>query len=426
MVSLALLGGLAVFLILTVPVGISIGLGTLAAILAGGRLSLNFLPQQMVIGVDSFPMMAIPLFIIAGELMMAGGVSRRILNVARIFFGRITGGMAIVAVVSCLFFSAVSGSGPATVAAIGSMMIPVMLEKGYSKSFTLGLLACAGILGVVIPPSIPMVLFGVSTGTSISGVFMAGFIPGVLLALVLSVYCYFYSKKIGVMGDTEPFSIKKAAIAIWDAKWALINPIIILGGIYGGFFTPTEAGCIAAVYAIFCGVVMHREMNLKKLLNAISNSCVTIGAAMVILGTATAFGRIVTFERIPIMLANNIMGVTTNYILILLLINLVVLLIGTFMDPSPAMLILAPILLPVAVSVGVDPIHFGMIMVINLATGFITPPVGVNLNVASRIGNAKLEVVLKGAVPFIIIMIIFLMFITFVPQISLFLPRLLL
>jgi C4-dicarboxylate transporter DctM subunit len=425
MVSLALFGTLTIFLLATVPVGIAIGMSVLAAILAGGRLSLGFLSQALVTGVDSFPMMAIPLFILAGELMMAGGVSRRILNVSNVFFGRVTGGMAIVSVVSCLFFAAVSGSGPATVAAIGTMVIPSMLLKGYSKSFTLGLLACAGSLGVIIPPSIPMVLYGVSTGTSISAVFLAGFLPGMLLAAMLVVYCYFYSKKMGIKKDEEAFSWKRAGKALWEAKWALVNPIIILGGIYGGFFTPTEAGCIAAVYAIACGLV-HRELDFKNLINSVGNACITIGTAMAILGCATAFARILTLERIPVMIAGSLAGVTGSFILMLLLINLVVLIIGTFMDPSPAMLILAPILMPIAVSVGVNPIHFGLIMVINLATGFITPPVGVNLNVAARVGNAKLEVVLKGAVPFIVLMIIFLMIITYIPSISMILPRILL
>ncbi|MDR3284176.1 MAG: TRAP transporter large permease, partial [Treponema sp.] len=233
MVSGALFISLLVFLCLNVPVGIAIGMSAVTAILVGGRLSLGFVSQALVNGVDSFPIMAIPLFILAGELMGQGGVSKRILNVCNVFFGRVTGGLAIVTVAVCMFFAAVSGSGPATVAAVGSMVVPTMLQKGYSKSFTLALIACAGSIGVIIPPSIPMVIYGVSTGSSISTLFLAGFLPGIMIGLALMIFCYFYCKKQGWKGDQEAFTWRRAGKALWDGKWALINPVIILGGIYG-------------------------------------------------------------------------------------------------------------------------------------------------------------------------------------------------
>lgn len=424
MVSAALFISLFVFLILNVPVGIAIGMSSVTAILVSGKLSLGYVAQALVTGTDSFPIMAIPLFILAGELMGEGGVSKRILNVCNVFFGRITGGLAIVTVVVCMFFAAVSGSGPATVAAVGSMVVPTMLQKGYGKSFVLALIACAGSIGVIIPPSIPMVIFGVSTGTSISTLFLAGFVPGILIGLALIAWCYFYCKKQGWKGDNETFTWRRAGRAVWDAKWALINPIIILGGIYGGLFTPTEAAAVAAVYAFVCGVFIHRELNLKKLVATIGNACSTTGTTMVIIGCATAFTKILTIEQIPVMITNAITELTDNRIIILLLVNILLLIVGCFMDTTPAIMVLSPILLPVALSVGLSPIHFGIIMVVNLAIGFITPPLGINLFVAARIGKEPLGTVTQGIIPFIIVMLICLLLITYIPQISMVIPTL--
>lgn len=414
---------LIIALVVNVPVGIAIGVSSLAAVLADGRLSSTYIVQQLVTSADSFPLMAIPLFILAGELMSAGGVSKRILNVCNVFFGRITGGLAIVTVIVCMFFAAVSGSGPATVAAVGSMVVPTMLEKGYSKSFTLALIATAGSIGVVIPPSIPMVIYGVSTSTSISGMFMAGFLPGILIGIGLIICCYFYCKKQGWKGDDRRYTAKEKLAAIWDAKWALINPVIILGGIYAGIFTPTEAAAVAAVYAFICGTFIHRELNIKNIFDPIAASCSTTGTTMVIIGCATAFTKILTIQRIPDMITKGISGLTTNYVLILLLINLLLLIVGCFMDTTPAMLVLSPILLPIALSIGMNPIHFGVIMVVNLAIGFITPPLGINLFVAARVGREPLETVTSGIMRFMVVMLICLMLITFIPAISMLIPN---
>lgn len=415
---------LIIALVVNVPVGIAIGVSSLAAVLADGRLSSTYIVQQLVTSADSFPLMAIPLFILAGELMSAGGVSKRILNVCNVFFGRITGGLAIVTVIVCMFFAAVSGSGPATVAAVGSMVVPTMLEKGYSKSFTLALIATAGSIGVVIPPSIPMVIYGVSTSTSISGMFMAGFLPGILIGIGLIICCYFYCKKQGWKGDDRRYTVKEKLAAVWDAKWALINPVIILGGIYAGIFTPTEAAAVAAVYAFICGTFIHRELNIKNIFDPIAASCSTTGTTMVIIGCATAFTKILTIQRIPDMITKGISGLTTNYVLILLLINLLLLIVGCFMDTTPAMMVLSPILLPIALSIGMNPIHFGVIMVVNLAIGFITPPLGINLFVAARVGREPLETVTSGIMRFMVVMLICLMLITFIPAISMLIPNL--
>lgn len=424
MVAIILFVLLAILLIVNVPVGIALGISTMGALIYSGTLSLASIPQALVTSCDSFPILAIPLFILSGDLMGAGGVSSRILNVCNVFFGRITGGIAIVTVLVCMFFAAVSGSGPATVAAVGSMVVPTMLKLGYDKPFVLALVATAGSIGVIIPPSIPMVIFGVSTGASVTSLFMGGFFPGLLIGVALIAYCYIHCKRRGFTGTADPFTRKAALDALWDAKWALINPVIILGGIYAGIFTPTEAAAVAAVYAFVCGAFLHRELTLAKFIKAISTSCSTTATTMVILGCATAFSKVITLEQIPTMVANGLMAISSNKIVILLLINLLLLIVGCFMDTTPAILILAPILMPVAASIGVDPIHFGLIMVTNLAIGFITPPLGINLFVASRIADSPMEVILKGIMPFIAVMLTCLMMITFIPEIVMFLPNL--
>ena len=418
MVATVLFTSLVLFLILNVPVGIAIGLASAAAALVAEALSPNYISQQLIAGTDSFPIMAIPLFILAGDLMGAGGVSRRILDVANVFFGRVTGGLAIVTVAVCMFFAAVSGSGPATVAAVGSMVIPTMLEKGYSKSFTLALVATAGSIGVIIPPSIPMVIFGVATGTSISNMFMAGIFPGFLIGFALMGWSYYYAKKEGIAGVEGSFDCRVAAKLMWEAKWALLNPVIILGGIYAGIFTPTEAAAVAAVYALLCGLVFYREISFSQLLKTVARSCSTTGTTMVILGCATAFAKILTIEQIPVQVADLMTTISDNPIIILLIINVLLLFVGCVMDTTPAILVLSPILFPVATGMGVDPIHFGIIMVVNLAIGFITPPLGINLFVASRVGNAPLGTVVRGIIPFVIIMIMLLLIITYVPPVS--------
>ena len=424
MVAAVLFLSLVVALIINMPVGIAIGASSLCAILADGRISSLYIVQQLVTSADSFPLMAIPLFILAGELMGAGGVSKRLLNVCNVFLGRFTGGLATVTVVLCMFFAAVSGSGPATVAAIGSMVVPTMLEKGYSKSFTLALIATAGSIGVIIPPSIPMVIYGVSTSTSISSMFMAGFVPGILIGFSLILMSYIYCKKHGWKGDDKRYTAKEKLAAVWDAKWAIINPVIILGGIYAGIFTPTAAAAVAPLYAFICGIFIYRELNIKDIFSTIGNACNTTGTTMVIIGCATAFTRILTIEKIPGVITTTITGLTDNKVIILLLILVLLLIVGCFMDTTPAMMVLSPILLPIAVQFGVNPIHFGIIMVVSLAIGFITPPLGINLFVAARVGRSDLETVVSGIVRFIIVMIVDLLLITFIPIISMWLPNL--
>ncbi|WP_302769836.1 TRAP transporter large permease [Anaerotignum lactatifermentans] len=416
---------LIVSLVLTVPIGFSLGIASLAYIFATDQLTLGFVARNMVTGTDSFPIMAIPFFVFAGELMGGGGISKRLLDVANVFFGRIRGGLAIVTVVVCMFFAAISGSGPATVAAVGGMVVPTMLEKGYDKKFVLALIAAAGSIGVIIPPSIPMVVYSVTVNSSVSSLFLAGFIPGILIGLVLIAYSYFYARKAGYKGDTEPFSIGRALREVWRGKWALLSPVIILGGIYGGIFTPTEAAAVSVIYSLIIGLFVHKELNFKQMLDVTKRACETTATILVVIGCATGFSKVLTLGRIPTTVATLLTTMTDSKVLILLLINLLLLLVGCFMETVCAIMILAPILFPVVTALGVDPVHFGIIMVTNLAIGFITPPLGVNLFVASRVGETTLDVVIKGIVPFLVLMIATLMLITYVPAISMFLPNLL-
>lgn len=424
MTSLVLFGVMIVLLILNVPVAIALGLSSLAAILYSGDLTTGYIVQNLVTSSDSFTTMAIPFFVLAGEMMGGGGISKRLMDSARVFFGRFTGGLAIVTVVVCMFFAAISGSGPATVAAVGGMVIPSMLAAGYDRKFTLAVIAAAGSIGVIIPPSIPMVIYSVSTNQSISELFMAGFIPGILIGLSLIAYSYFYCKKNGYQGDQEPFSWKRAGKVLWDAKWALICPVIILGGIYGGIFTPTEAAAVAAAYGFIVGVFVYKELTLKEAVKVIKSAVVTTSTIMLVIGCAAVFTKVLAVAKIPTLVANAITGLNANKIVILILINVVLLFVGCFMETLCAIMILAPIFLPIVTAVGVNPVHFGIIMVVNLAIGFITPPLGINLFVASRVGGAQLSEVIKGIIPFIIVMIVDLLLITYLPAISLVLPDL--
>jgi C4-dicarboxylate transporter, DctM subunit len=420
MVAAVLFISFAVFLLLSVPIGIALGLSTLVTIVYTGSLPLEFLAKELITSVDSFPLMAVPFFILAGEIMGKGGISERLFRVANSLVGNKTGGFAIATIITCMFFAAISGSGPATVAAIGGIMIPAMVRQGYDKRFATAVVCAAGSLGVIIPPSIPMVIYGVVGNVSIANMFIAGILPGILVGIALIVYAYFYSKKMGYTGLDEKTSFTNIARSVWDAKWALLIPIIILGGIYGGIFTPTEAAVIAVVYGLVAGLLLYRELKIKDLPSVLANSALTTATILIIVGTATAFGRLLTIQQIPNQVAQAMLSVSESPIVIILLITLLLLIVGCFMDTLAAIIILTPILLPIAINIGYDPVHFGIIMVLNLAIGFITPPLGVNLFVGSGISGLSIEALSKAIVPFFLVMLFTLFIVIFLPQISLF------
>ena len=338
---------LIVSLVLTVPIGFSLGIASLAYIFATDQLTLGFVARNMVTGTDSFPIMAIPFFVFAGELMGGGGISKRLLDVANVFFGRIRGGLAIVTVVVCMFFAAISGSGPATVAAVGGMVVPTMLEKGYDKKFVLALIAAAGSIGVIIPPSIPMVVYSVTVNSSVSSLFLAGFIPGILIGLVLIAYSYFYARSAGYKGDTEPFSIGHALREVWRGKWALLSPVIILGGIYGGIFTPTEAAAVSVVYGLFVGMVIYREVSIRDMFDILVDSAKTTGGIMLIVASASLFSFVCTKFGIADAASNLLGSIAHNQFTFLLIVNIIFLIAGCFIDANSAMYIFIPVMLPV-------------------------------------------------------------------------------
>lgn len=414
-----LFGSFAVFLFFTVPIGIAIGLATLFTIVYTGGMPVEFLMKELTNSVDSFPLLAVPYFILAGEIMGKGGISKRLFNVADSIVGNKTGGIAMATIVTCMFFAAISGSGPATVAAIGGIMIPAMVEKGYDKRFATAVVAAAGSIGVIIPPSIPMVIYGVSGSVSIGDMFIAGILPGILVGIGLMIYSYYHSKKMGYTGSEHATTLKGVLKAFWDAKWALLIPIVILGGIYGGIFTPTEAAVIAVVFGLFVSVFVYKELKFKDLPQIFVDSGLTTATVLVIVGAATAFGRLLTIEQIPNQIAQAMLSISSEPLIIMLLITLLLLIVGCFMDTIAAIIILTPILLPVAIQIGYDPIHFGIIMIVNLSIGFITPPLGVNLFVGAGISGLSLEKLSKAIVPFFLAMVVTLLIIIVLPELSL-------
>ncbi|WP_158735831.1 TRAP transporter large permease [Alteribacillus sp. YIM 98480] len=419
MISLILFGTLAFLLIATVPIGIALGLASLITILFVPSLAAEALIRDLVTSVDTFPLLAVPLFILAGELMSGGGISSRLMNLGKVIVGNITGGMAVVAVLTSMFFAAISGSGPATVAAVGGLMIPTMINEGYDKKFATAVVVSAGSLGIIIPPSIPMIMYGVSSQTSVGDMFLGGILPGILVGLVMILWCYLYSKKKGYKGVGEKFSFNALFKQINKAKWALFTPIIILGGIYSGKFTPTEAAVIAVVYALVISLFVYREMKLKDLPNIITKSALTSATILIVISAATAFGRILTLEQIPIKVADALTTVSENPIVIILLICILLLVVGMFMDTVAAIVILTPILFPVVAELGIDPVHFGILMITNLSIGFITPPLGVNLFVGSGISGIGIPTLARAVTPFFAAMILSLAVIIIVPSLSL-------
>lgn len=418
-----LFGYFAILLIIGVPVAVSLGLAALATILGAGTLPIDFVATTAFTSIDSFPIMAIPFFIAAGVFMGAGGLSHRLLRLADELLGSLHGGLALATVGTCMFFAAISGSGPATVAAIGSLTIPAMVERGYDKLFAAALVAAAGAIGVMIPPSNPFVVYGVSSQVSIGKLFLGGIMPGLLTGFALMAFAYLYCKKRGWKGSVRERSAKTFLHALWESKWALMVPVIVLGGIYGGLMTPTEAAAVAAFYGLIVGCFIHREMNFKKLMDCLVEACGTSAVIIMLMSMATIFGNIMTLEDVPTSIAAGILSFTESKIMVLLMINVLLLIVGTFMEALAAIVILTPILLPVVVRVGVDPLHFGIIMVVNLAIGFITPPVGVNLFVASGIAKAKIADLARVALPLLALMIAVLLLITYVPEIPLYLTR---
>ncbi|MBH9967966.1 TRAP transporter large permease [[Bacillus] enclensis] len=421
-----LFGTLAVCLLIGVPIAISLGVSALVAIYFGSTLPLDIITQKAFTSLDSFPLLAIPFFMLAGILMGKGGVSQRLLNLATAMVGWMTGGLSMVTIVACMFFAAISGSGPATVAAIGGFMIPAMMARKYEGGFASAVAASAGSIGVIIPPSIPFVLYGVIGSVSVGSMFLAGIIPGILIGGGLMFTAYIIARKRGYKPEAAaPFHFKDVLKAANEAKWALLIPVIILGGIYGGVFSPTEAAVVAVVYSLIVGLFVYKELTWTSVFESFREAVVINATTMIIIGLSVSFAYFMTLEQIPTDISDFLTDLSTNPIIILLAINILLLIVGMFIDTISALVVLTPILLPIVTAVGVDPIHFGVIIVANLAIGFITPPLGVNLFVASSVGGVRFEKIAWAIVPFLISMFICLLVITFFPPLTLWLPGLL-
>ncbi|WP_126427874.1 TRAP transporter large permease [Brevibacillus marinus] len=426
MTVLVLFGSLFLLLFLSVPIGFALGLSTLITMTFTTDLNIAVIAQKAFTALDSFPLMAIPFFTLAGLLMGTGGVSKRLLDLATVLVGWMQGGLAMVTILGCMFFAAISGSGPATVAAMGSIMIPAMKERNYGAGFASAITAASGSIGVIIPPSIPFVMFGIIAGVSVGDLFIGGIIPGILIGVGLMITSYFIAKKNNYApASNERITFKHVVKAINEAKWGLLIPIIILGGIYGGIFSPTEAAVVAAVYGLIIGMFVYRELTWKDVYDCFKNTVIIGATTNVIVGLSISFAYLMTLEQVPTTIAEFIGSLSDSKFVILMAINLFLLIVGMFIDTISAIVVLAPILLPVATSFGVDPIHFGVIMVTNLAIGFVTPPLGVNLIVASSIGKISFERISAAVVPFIITMVVTLLVITYVPELSIWLPTVL-
>lgn len=414
---------LVIFIVLGLPLAYAIGGASLLAILSSD-LPAMLATQKFFTGVDSFTMMAIPFFMIGGSLMSKGGVSDRLIKLCSLFLRKLPGGLAVVTVVACTFFGAISGSAPATAAAIGGIMLPAMIKNRYDQAFAMSTVASAGYLGVIIPPSITMVTYSVAVGASIGDMFLAGILPGIVLCIGMSIYSLFVGRKNNyVMADEKPMTGEEKIKTFIGAIPAILMPVIILGGIYSGIFTPTEAGCVSVVYGFIVGFFVYRELKLSDIPVIFRDSALSSSMVLLIIGCAAAFGNLLTREMIPNAVATFIIGISDDKILFLLLVNILLLIVGCFMETNSAIMIIAPILWPVANQLGVDKIHFGIIMVINLAIGLLTPPLGMNLYVATGIMKKKVSDILgKYLVGYLLVSIGILMIITYVPKICTLLP----
>ena len=413
-----------VFLMLGVPIAFSLGLGSVVAIFMDDKISSMLVAQKLFSSINSFSLMAIPFFMLSGELMEAGGISKRLVNIAKAFVGHITGGIGMVDIGTSVLFAGVSGSAAADTAAVGSMLIPSMLKNGYPRGLAAVIQACAGSLGPIIPPSLTMIIYCSLTGLSIGECFMAGVIPGLIIGLGVADVTYFYARRLGIKGD-ERVPYRERLTAIKDGILAIIMPLIIIGGIVSGIFTPTESGAIAVIYALVIGMFVYKEFTYRELPRIFLKAASMTGMALLIVAGASIFSWLVAYEKFPKMIITFLTGLTDNKYVIMMLLVLFLLFVGMFIETLSATIICAPILMPVAAQYGIDPIQFALIMVITLVYAGVTPPVGGVLFITMGIAKAKMKEALTYLAPYLGIICIVILLLIFVPQISLLLPRLL-
>ncbi|MGP4059537.1 TRAP transporter large permease [Halobacillus sp. H74] len=422
MMALILFISFLILISLSVPIAFSLGISSLIYILIA-EIPLNIIPQKMFGGINSFTLLCIPGFILAGNLMNAGGITERIIQFTNNLVGHIRGGLGLANVGSSMGFAGISGTALADTASIGSVMIPAMKKEGYDSSFSVAVTSSSSTIGPIIPPSLPMIILGTLATVSIGDLFLAGTIPGILLGISLMILTYIISKRKNYpKGERQPFSV--IAKSFSGAFWALMMTFVILFGILSGYFTPTEASIVAVVYALIVGLFVYRDLKIKMIPKIFLDSMVTTAGIMILVGFANLFGWILVSEQIPQLVADAILAISENPIVVILLLNLLLLFVGTFMETIAALVILFPVLLPVATQIGMDPVHFGVLMVLNLMIGLSTPPVGVCLFVASSIGKVSIGKASKALLPFLGVSLLVLLLVSFVPQLTLFLPGL--
>lgn len=420
---LTLLVVLVLCFMINVPIGFAMGIAVLASLVASGAMPIAMLPQRMVAGINSFPLLAIPLFMLAGTIMERGGISKRIVGLASALLGHVKGGLAAVSVLACTFFASISGSAPGTAAAVGELTIPEMVKRGYSNAYASSVVASASCLGVVIPPSITFILYGIVADVSIGQLFIAGIVPGALLSLSLIIVSVLRSIQLGYPTEKRQ-SWKQRGRTFIDSFWGLLLPIIILGGIMTGIFTPTESAGIAVFYGLFVSMVIYRELSWKDLVPVFYKA--TLNSAMIVLliAVASPFGWIMIVEQVPQMASTALLGISTNVYLILMLMIIMYLILGTFMETGAIILLVVPIFAPVAQQLGIDMVHFGVITVVALAIGMATPPVGITLFATCSISGVSIGQLSRMIVPFLLALIACLVLLAYVPSLSTFLPEL--
>ncbi len=419
-----LFGALFAFMLLGMPIAIALGLSSLLTILFFGQDSLASLALKLFETSEHFTLLAIPFFILSGAFMTTGGVAKRMVHFANASIGHLRGGLAMASVLACMLFAAVSGSSPATVVAVGSIVIAGMVRAGYTKEFAAGVICNAGTLGILIPPSIVMVVYAAATETSVGKLFMAGVVPGIVLGLMLMVAIYFRARQLDIPRQAKA-SLREVLKAGRDSIWGLLLLVIILGGIYGGIFTPTEAAGVAAVYAFFIAVFVYKDIGMSKVPHVLVDASKVTVMLMFIVANALLFAHVLTTERIPQAITEQIVAMGMAPWQFLIVVNILLLIAGNFMEPTGIILILAPILFPIATELGIDPVHLGIIMVVNLEIGMVTPPIGLNLFVTAGITRMSITQVARAALPWTMVLLVFLVLVTYIPALTMTLPNLL-
>ncbi|WP_003544136.1 TRAP transporter large permease [Desulfotomaculum nigrificans] len=422
---LVFLVSLFFFILLGVPIFMSLGLSSLTIWLWHfGSLEPSILLQKMFIGLDSFPLMAIPFFMLAGELMNTGGVSRRLVSFSQSLIGWVRGGLGFAVVIACMFMAAILGSASATAAMIGIVMIPAMAERGYNRDFSSALIASAGSIGPIIPPSIPFIIYGVIGEVSIAKLFVAGYIPGIMMGLAFMIYTFFYAKKHNYLAGKFP-TLKELWVSFREAILTLLLPVIIMGGILGGIFTPTEAAVVAVVYAFIVGAFIYREIKIKDIPQIFLRAANSTAMVLMVMATATLLSWVLTLEQIPQLVTSGMLSISSSPVIFLLVVNAFMIIVGMFLDAVSALTILTPVLLPAAKALQIDPVLFGVLLAVNLSIGVLTPPVGLNLYVTSSIAKISLVQISKAVMPFIYLIVIALLIMIFFPATVTYLPSIL-